>query len=293
MPDDDNAMTTDRSPRTIAYPLALGAVTIRVLECGGGEDHVVLLHGSGSRADRFRRNLPGLAAAGKHVYALDFPGHGFASKSPGFEYTTPSFAGVVVEALGALGIDAPVVVGTSLGGHVAAYLATELHVPVRALGLVGTTGVVPIQRQVSTTVGRITDLSDAGVRAKLEFLMHDGRLVTDAWVREERFINSSPGAQDALVKTAEYVAHGTDGHLVGGALAESAIPIILFWGREDQWIDVSVGQGIKADVLPRAPLVILRRAGHAPYYERPHAFNDSLVTFLAAPADYGSEVTII
>lgn len=293
MPYDDAVLVTDRLPRTIAYPLPLSAATTRVLECGEGDDHVVLLHGSGSRADRWRRNLPGLAAAGKHVFALDFPGHGFASKALDFEYSTPGFAQVVGDAMHELEIRNPVLVGTSLGGHVAAYLAVELHVPVRALALVGSTGVVPIERQVSTTVGRITDLSDAGVRGKLEFLMHDDRFVTDAWVREERYINSSPGAQEALLKTAEYVAHGTNSHLVGSGLAASEIPAILLWGSDDQWIDVSVGHQIKSEVLPKAPLVVLRRAGHAPYYERPHVFNEVLVSFLAAPEDYGADTTTV
>lgn len=290
MPFDDDHVVTDRVPKTIAYPLGLGSCTIRVLESGEGDDHVVLLHGSGSRADRWRRNLPGLAAAGKHVYALDFPGHGFASKAADFEYSTPSFAGVVEEAIGELGIDRPVVVGTSLGGHVAAHLAVESRVPVRAVGLVGSTGIVPIERQESTTVGRITDLSDAGVRDKLEFLMYDDRFVTDAWVREERRINSSPGAQEALAKTANYVAKRTDDDLVGGRIAASTVPVIVFWGRDDEWISVEVGRQIRDTVLTRAPLVILRRAGHAPYYERPAVFNECLVTFLATPVAYGSEM---
>src|SRR5579862_8928810 len=248
MPYDDIALTTDRLARTIAYPLGLGGATIRVLECGEGEDAVVLLHGLGSRADRWRRNLPGLAAAGKHVYALDFPGHG------------------------------------------AAYLAIVSEVPVRALGLVGTTGIVPIERDTSTTTGRVTELSDAGVRGKLEFLMDDDRLVTDAWVREERRINTSPGAQEALAKAAKYVAESTNDHLVGDRLASSAIPVIVFWGGNDTWIAPAVGRQIKSEVLTKAPLVILRRTGHAPYYERPHVFNDCLVTFLSDPAGYGAEV---
>jgi 2-hydroxy-6-oxonona-2,4-dienedioate hydrolase len=290
MPYDDLAMMTDQSPRTIAYPLPLQGCSIRVLECGEGDDHVVFLHGSGSRADRWRRNLPGLAAAGKHVYALDFPGHGFASKAADFDYSTPSFAHVVREAIGELGLDAPAVVGTSLGGHVAAYLAMDLGVPVRALGLVGTTGIIPIEREASTTVGRITNLSDAGVRDKLEFLMSDDRLVTDAWVREERRINSSPGAQEALAQTANYVAHGTQDHMVGDRLAASPVPVIVFWGRDDEWINVQVGRDIKEKVLTNAPLVVLRRAGHAPYYERPAVFNECLVTFLSTPKAYGAPV---
>lgn len=253
----------------------------------------MLLHGSGSRADRWAENLPGLGAAGKHVYAIDFPGHGFASKRPDFHYTAPSFAEVIRQAMDRLGVERPTIVGTSLGGHVAAYVAVELGVPVKALALVGSTGIVDIQREASTTVGRITELTEAGVRGKLEMLMFHHELVTDAWVKEELRINSSPGAQEALMKTADYVARGTDQHLVGKRLATAGIPVMLFWGAEDRWIDPAVGRRIRSEVLPMSPLVILRHAGHAPYRERPHVFNDCLITYLEAPAEYGSEVTII
>lgn len=291
--DNEAGLPPGQCPQTISYPLALDGCTVRVLECGRGDDHLVLLHGSGSRADRWSRNLPGLASSGKHVYAIDLPGHGFATKQPDFDYTTPSFAEAVRQAMERLGVARPTIVGTSLGGHVAAYVAVELGVPVTALGLVGATGIVSIQREVSTTVGRITELTDAGVRGKLEMLMFHQQLVTDDWVEEERRINSSPGAQEALMRTADYVATGTDQHLVGGRLATSGIPVIIFWGGEDKWIDPAVGRRIKSQVLPMSPLVILRHAGHAPYRERPHVFNDCLVTFLEAPADYGSEVTIL
>jgi pimeloyl-ACP methyl ester carboxylesterase len=40
-------------------------------------------------------------------------------------------------------------------------------------------------------------------------------------------------------------------------------------------------------------MVLLERAGHAPYYERPDAFNQSLIEFLSAPEKYGSEVRTV
>src|SRR5215469_8410222 len=87
----------------ISYPLGVGSCTIRVIEAGAGGDAVVLLHGSGSRAGRWRRNLAGLSSAGYHVYALDFPGHGFASKKPDLDYSTVGFATVVANAMEVLG----------------------------------------------------------------------------------------------------------------------------------------------------------------------------------------------
>jgi pimeloyl-ACP methyl ester carboxylesterase len=276
----------------ISYPLGLPSCTIRVIECGEGPGAVVLLHGTGSRADRWRRNIPGLAAAGLHVYAIDFPGHGFATKSADFEYSTPGFADVVHQMLRKLEIAEPTLVGTSMGGHVAAYLTVMSDVRVHALGLVGTTGVVSVQRDVTTTVGRIRDTSLSGIAAKLKFLLYDHSLVTDAWIREESWINSSPGAADALERTAEYVNGKTDADLIGDRLARADVPIILFWGAEDKWVPPAVGHRIREELLHSAPMVLLERAGHAPYYERPDAFNQALVEFLSAPEKYGSEVRI-
>src|SRR5882762_9862026 len=116
---------TARSPseRVISYPIGAGGALSRALECGQGADVIVCLHGAGSRADRWRRNMPGLARAGYHVYALDFPGHGFASKTAEFEYGTPRYADVVMDFLDQIGGGPVTLAGTSLGAHVAAVIA--------------------------------------------------------------------------------------------------------------------------------------------------------------------------
>ena len=277
----------------ISYPLGVGSCTIRVIEAGASGDAIVLLHGSGSRADRWRRNLAGLSSAGYHVYALDFPGHGFASKKLDLDYSTPGFAKVVASAMDVLGIDQPVLVGTSLGGHVAAYLAVTSQVNVRALALVGSIGVVSVERDVGTTVDRIHDVSDVGIANKLKWLVYNESLVTQQWIHEEKWFNSSPGAGAALQQTARYVAEEANSHLVGAQLADLQAPIILLWGQQDRWVPATVGHRIRSDVLPRAPLVLLERTGHAPYYERPDAFNRTLLTFLADPAGFGSSVVTV
>ena len=46
---------------------------------------VVLVHGTGGRADRWVRNIDAVASSGLHVYAVDLPGHGFASKGEGID----------------------------------------------------------------------------------------------------------------------------------------------------------------------------------------------------------------
>ena len=100
----------------LSYPLGAAGVTTRVIEAGEGDRPVVFLHGVGARADRWQRTLPAFAKAGFHCYAIDFPGHGFATKGHGPDYGTPGFAHFVAGVLDALGLEHPALVGTSLGG---------------------------------------------------------------------------------------------------------------------------------------------------------------------------------
>ena len=78
----------------ITYPLALGDQYTRVVEHGTGPETIVLIHGLGARADRWRRNIGPLADAGYRCVALDLPGHGFASKDGEFDFSCTCPVGV-------------------------------------------------------------------------------------------------------------------------------------------------------------------------------------------------------
>jgi len=263
------------------YPIGAGGLTTRVLECGQGDDVVVCLHGSGSRADRWAPVLPLFAAAGFHAYALDFPGHGLADKPAGYAYGTPAFAEVVAGALDTLDLGSVSLVGTSLGGHVAAWVACEQPARVARLVLVGAVGLVPVAG-ARPPASPIVSTGLDGIRAKLELLLTDHDLITDEWVREESRINSSPGAAAALAELSRYSAEQLDDDVVGERLAGLGIPTLLVWGADDRWIPPSVGHAAR-DVLPAAPLLLLDHAGHAPYVERPDTFTKLVAEFLRRP----------
>ena len=277
------------APRVpIGYPVVAASATIRALECGIGDDILVCLHGAGSRADRFEQNLPGLAARGYHVFALDFPGHGFAAKPGEFEYGARFFADVVQDFLHQL--DRPVVfVGTSLGGHVAAMVACREPDRVRAAVLVGAVGLVPFELGITPPLGKA---GAEATRAKLEFLVHDPALVTDQWVAQETRINSSPGATDALARLNTYVAEGLAGDMIGVEYAALELPTLLVWGREDRWVPATVGYAA-ADLISGAPLVLMEQTSHAPYYERPEPFNDIVDRFVRDPGGFPPGVMIL
>jgi 2-hydroxy-6-oxonona-2,4-dienedioate hydrolase len=263
----------------LQYPLGVDGTVTRVLEVGTGDDVLLCLHGAGSRADRWRPALPLLAAAGFRVLAVDFPGHGLAERQPGYRHGTPAYTRAVGELLDALDLGRVSVLGTSLGGHVAATLALARPEVVRSTVLIGAVGLVPPEPEAEDAGSPIVDTSEAGTRAKLRFLVHDQTLVTDEWVREETLIGNAPGTTEARAELARYLAHDMSGDVVGTEYAALDLPTMLCWGAQDVWIPTTVGEAT-AKVVPHAEYVELEGAGHAPYFERPEAFTELVLPFL-------------
>jgi 2-hydroxy-6-oxonona-2,4-dienedioate hydrolase len=271
----------------LQYPINVGGVTTRVLEDGErGGRAVVCLHGAGSRADRFRPLLERLAKANFNAFALDFPGHGWAQPPIEMKYSSPLLAEFALGVADALGLTSFALIGTSLGGHVAAHMCIRQPQRVDAVVLVGATGIVHYERDPQKTSSKITGTDEAGTRAKLEFLVYDDSLVTDGWVREESRINSAPGRPEAMSALFGYLAEGLPGDVCGQPFAETNKPTAIFWGKHDRWVPLDVGYKI-AQLLPSAPFYVLERTGHAPYFERPAAFARRVSAFLNDPASCG------
>jgi 2-hydroxy-6-oxonona-2,4-dienedioate hydrolase len=268
----------------IAYPFEVGRWRTRVLEAGTGRRAVVFIHGLGARADRWRANLEPVARSGYHCYALDLPGHGFADKGPGFAYGVPGFAAFVRDLMTGLGVAEAALVGTSLGGHIAAWLALERAAGIRGLVLVGATGLAPLGEAERQAIARnVRDTSREGTERKLRFVLGDAGLVTPDWVEEEWRINTSAGAAQAFDLLARYFVEpgGIVSHGVGDRLAElrGRIPVLLVWGKADQVVPVAVGEQAAAR-LPGARLATISDVGHLPYLERAEDFNRIVLDFV-------------
>jgi len=102
----------------------VGGTAWRALAWGDPADpSLVLVHGVTSNAETFWRLGPALAAAGRHVVAVDLPGHGGTGQWQG-RYRFPEMAADFAAFIRAAGLGAPdlAVLGHSWGGMVAAAL---------------------------------------------------------------------------------------------------------------------------------------------------------------------------
>ncbi|MXY10733.1 MAG: alpha/beta fold hydrolase [Acidimicrobiaceae bacterium] len=267
----------------IQYPLGAAGTLTRVLEAGRGDKNMLLVHGVGARADRWRLNLERFADAGYHPYAIDLPGHGLAEKGDRFDHSVPNYAAFARAVLDQIGSDRVYLVGTSLGGHILATVACEIPERVAGLVLVGTLGMAPIGPEArERTAGLIGDTSPEMVDRKLHSVLHDDSLVTAALHREEVRINNSPGAAESFERISDYFANRIDDHVVGERLAAMGgrMPILLVWGRQDLGFPLAMGEAAH-ELLAGSRLAIMDDAAHAPYFERPDTFNAIVIQFFA------------
>jgi 2-hydroxy-6-oxonona-2,4-dienedioate hydrolase len=267
----------------IQYPLSAGALVTRVLEGGQGGEHVVFVHGLGARADRWSLTLPGFAAAGYHGYAFDLPGHGFATKGKDLPLTVPAFAGVLTALLDTLGIDRAFLVGTSLGGHVAASFACSFPRRVRGLILVGAVGLVPITPEQGNAIRtNIRQTSREAIARKMAFVFADPGKASPSMIEEEWRINNSPGAAGSFEMLGDYIADKVNDDGIGPRLAAlmDEVPTVLVWGREDKAVPLDIGERAQA-LLGGAELIVIDDAGHAPYFEQPAEFDNAVLARIA------------
>lgn len=268
-------------PDTIAYPIGLGPVTTRILECNGGGEPVLLVHGLGARADRWRATLTSFGRAGFRALAVDLPGHGFATKGPGAPASVPEFADMVEALLDALELTRIHLVGTSLGGHVLATVATRRPDRVASLVLVGAVGLMPLGRDAGDAIRANVRKTDRdAIVAKMRFVFENQALITDAFVEEEWRVNNSPGAAESFEILGDYIAGKIDTDNVLDALKGVAPrpPLLLVWGAGDKAVPPTIGR--EAAEALGCRLVLIPGAGHAPYMERPEAFEAEVLPFL-------------
>ena len=266
----------------ITYPLPVGRGVVRVIEAGQGPA-VMFAHGLGARCDRWRSTVERVAAHGYRAITYDLPGHGFSSKEEDGPADVPALAKHLLATMDALAIQTAVLVGTSLGAHIAGYAACLAPSRVPGLGLVGALGIVPIDQDVAETISRnVRATQRAQFVGKLNFVFHDPSMVTDSLIEEEFRMNTAPGAIAAFSRLGDYLTTRIGNDYIAARLRALFPPekILLVWGAADKAVPLSVAYACRA-ALGEPALAIIENANHVPYLEQPAAFDAALLPFLA------------
>ena len=276
-------------------------VRLHYIEAGTGEPPIVLLHGLGSTVTKWRDTLP-MIGARRRAIAVDLPGFG-KSATPRGRYTFGFLAGGIIAFLDVLSIERCVLIGNSLGGMTAMWLAAAR--PERVAGLVLVDPALPLPagaRPDASTAARMAVASLPGVGEALYTLftrlktadeqVADGlkRNVADAskvsqetqrllhLEAEER--RHSTGLRRPVLSAQRNLmwmltARRDEVERVAGSLA---VPTLLIWGSEDRLVPLATGEEWVGKI-PGAELVVMEGAGHNPQLEMPDRFAEIVLAF--------------
>jgi pimeloyl-ACP methyl ester carboxylesterase len=252
----------------------------------GGGPPVLLIHGLGGVWQNWLETIPHLARE-RTTIAVDLPGFG-RSRSPREPVSIHGYANFVESFLDALGTGETALVGSSMGGLIAAETAATRPGIVSRLVLVSAAGAgrrsgpapaagMPgLLRTAGAAVARRSGwvLRSAAVRRALL-----GRLMTHPERISPRIARAmAAGIGRPASASARRAVNHND---VGTRLQNITAPTLLVWGARDQvvppYVASSYEQGIRA-----AHRVVLPDTGHVPMIERPALFNRLVSEFLSA-----------
>ena len=237
---------------------------------GTGGLPLVFLHGAGGHTGwmAFLEEL----SRRFEVFAPEHPGFGQSDDPPWLD-NVGDLAYFYLDLLKALGLERVHLIGTSLGGWIAAEMAVRNTARLASLTLVGAVGITaggePIpdifRMPVEENLRRFYADQERAVRRVGDMAKVDMELVAKNRATVTRLAYRPRYHNPALAKW----LHRID------------VPTLLLWGEKDGLVPPAFGEAYRA-LIPGSKLVVLPAAGHAPFDEQRQAFLAAFYDFIAS-----------
>ena len=247
---------------------------IRYLDEGTSADTLLLLHGLGASAERWEDVIPLFAKKFK-VIVPDLIGFGYSDK-PMIDYTTDYFAEFISKFLNEVGVEKPNIIGSSLGGQIAAEFTINHNMDVGKLVLVSPSGIMK----------HSTPALDAYISAAL-YPNNDSALNAFQTMSCRNDVNEKtisgfvermqlPNAKMAFMSTLLGLSNSK---AITEKLQLITIPTLIVWGENDPVIPIEYAQSFISGINDCRFYKMLG-CGHTPYAEEPDTFFQIVSDFL-------------
>lgn len=265
------------SPQVKRVSTSHGRIVVE--DTGGPGTPLLLIHGNSSCRQVFACQMRSALAREHRLISFDLPGHGQSddARDPERTYALPGLADSVAELLACLDVNEVIVLGWSLGGHIAIQMLSRFQ---GVAGLI-ITGTPPIRRgafadgfltsPAAGLPGR-SQLSDAQVDefARMMFgepvppFLRQAIRRADGRFREQLFAASLAGG-------------GVDQHR---SVEASQIPIAVINGEDDPIVRLDYLDSVAFGNLWDGRRHRLPGAGHAAFWRSTDRFNNLVQRFL-------------
>ncbi|HEU4605520.1 MAG TPA: alpha/beta fold hydrolase [Nitrososphaera sp.] len=254
--------------------LKVGALSVRYSDVGSGEP-ALLIHGLGGSIESWTNNAGGLAKS-LRVIMVDLPGFGLSDK-PKMSYTIKFYRDFVIQFLKLLQLEQVSIVGSSLGGHVAAEVAISRPDLVRMLVMISPPGALPRSFKGTPALMRYAKVINAksAQQIKQALFAVDSKPVDDSYAQLVYQKMTMPGAREAFLSA---LMGSAKAPRLNSRLHKIKAPTLLLWGKEDIMIPVRFAESFVK--MKNCRIVLLERCGHRPHVDRPALFNKLVADFL-------------
>lgn len=259
--------------------------SIAVADAGQGDLALVFIHGNSGSSAIFGNQLESDLGKDYRLVAVDLPGHGQSGNAPVPEktYSLPGYAAVVRQVAAQLDLERIVVVGQSLGGHVA--LEAAIGNP-KILGLF-LSGAFPTPGDPTRLSHGFTDNPGLAVGMK-ETLDNDDVVIFSQNHVDENFAACPPFVFDDIRRTDPLARRCFFESVFRKDYADAEAfvrtdprPLALIYGAHDKLINTDHAASRGYRNLWRNAIQFVENAAHTPAWEAPAEFDALLRAFLS------------
>ena len=244
---------------------------------------VIFVHGNSCSSSTWNGILDGPFGQRYRCLAFDLPGHGNSAKAKDpADYSLPGYAKVLANFAAANQAEDAVVVGWSLGGHIALEAAPAMPA---APGFV-IFGTPPIATADQMSVAFQPNPAMAFTFAP-SISPDEARAYAEAYTAPRSALDLGEIVADVL-RTDGAARAGLGASLAEGRYADEVAivaaltkPLAILHGEGEQLISLDYLRTLSIPALWRGELQLIPGAGHAPHLETPDQFTALLTEFLA------------
>ncbi|TAK16930.1 MAG: alpha/beta hydrolase [Nitrosarchaeum sp.] len=249
---------------------------IRYLESGDSKNILVLVHGLGASAERWNNVIPKFAKH-YHVIVPDLIGFGYSDK-PIVDYTPDFFSTFLGKFFDALKIKRPNVIGSSLGGQIAAEYASAHTNNIEKLILVSPSGVMKQSTPaLDAYIMAALYPNEQSAKNAFEMMESSGNQVDDRIIRGFIERMQLPNAKLAFMST---VLGLKNSEVVTPKLHTINSPTLIIWGSKDPVIPIQHAESFVSSIKD-CRFYRMDGCGHTPYVQDPDTFSSIVLDFLS------------
>src|SRR5918995_267354 len=241
-----------------------------------GED-VLFIHGLGSSSITWR-DIPDALSRHFHTIAVDLVGN----------YTIEGFSKFIIDFLETIGSTKEEaskisLIGHSLGGYIAAQVATQLKEKIKRLVLVDSSGLLesptPLLNDYYAAAMEVNPITRyEKIKRVLEDMYASPSRLLPIAVDLFNYITEKQGARYAFELT--FKNSTTTQIKLEGFREIQDVQCLVLWGEKDNLIPIRYYDMFRQK-LPKANCEVIPDAGHAPFIEKTALFYEKLSTFLS------------